>query len=113
MNIGNNNIVVGQRFDTGKKWIDAAGAGHVIYRKALTVGAFPNATTKNVAHGEALNVATKYTDVVALWASNGTIMKTKNSVGVSAEITASNVVVGSTADLSLFLNGIVVIEFCL
>ena len=33
--------------DTGCKWID----GKPIYKKTVSLGALPNATTKNVAHG--------------------------------------------------------------
>ena len=114
MKEGNPEIRVGGgKFDTGKKWIDAAGASHVIYQKALSVGALVNNTTKNVAHGEALNVVTKYTNVVALWASNGTVVKTLASTGVTADINATNVVIGTTTDLTLYINGVVVIEFCL
>ena len=113
MKEGNPEIKVGVKFDTGKKWIDAAGASHVIYQKALTVGALPNAALKNVAHEEALNVVSKYANVVALWASNGTNVKTLTSSGITIEITATNVAITTATDLSLFINGVVVIEFCL
>lgn len=113
MQEGNPQIQVGVRYDTGKKWVDASGVPHVIYQKALSVGALVNNTTKNVAHGEALNVVSKYTNVVALWASNGTIVKTLASTGITADINATNVVVGTTTDLTTYINGVVVIEFCL
>lgn len=113
MDKGNPNKGVGAKIDTGMKWIDAAGASHVIYRKLLTVGALPNATLKNVAHGEAINVVSKFARVVALWASNGTNVKTLTSAGITIELTATNVAITTAADLSLFINGVVEIEFCL
>lgn len=102
-----------KKWDTGKKYIDSAGAAHVIYAKALTVGALPNATTKNVPHGEAINILGKYVNVVALWATNDTTVKTLNSSGITVDINATNVVVGTGADLSTYDEGVVVIEFCL
>lgn len=102
-------LEVGRRIDTGRKHTD----GSVIYRKALSVGALPNATTKNVAHGESLNITGKYADVVSLFATNDTTIKTLHSSGVTAEINATNVVIGTGTDLSTYDQGIVVIEFCL
>lgn len=113
---GNIQIKVGGKFDTGKKWVDSTGAAHVIYQKTLaldgTTASLPNATTKNVAHGETIAL-NKYAKVVGLRADNATTIKTLESVGVTAEINATNVVVATTTDLSLYLRGNVTIEFCL
>lgn len=109
---GNNEIEIGGKHDTGRKWIDSDGAAHVIYQKTLSVGALPNTAPKNVAHGEAIAL-TKYAKIVSLRADNGALIKNETSAGVSVEIDAANVVVTTTSDLSLFVNGIVTIEFCL
>lgn len=116
-NIGNNDIKAGGgKVDTGKKFIDSTGTPHIIYRKTLaldgTTSSMPNATTKNVAHNEAINVQ-RYAKVKELRADNGTTVKTLNSVGVTADINATNVIVASTADLSAYIRGLVTIEFCL
>lgn len=111
---GNFEIQAGAgKVDTGKKWIDSSGVAHIIYRKVLTVGALPNATLKNVAHGESLNVVSKYLRIKALWASDGTTVKTLTSSGITIEVTATNVAITTAANLSAFINGVVVIEFCL
>lgn len=109
---GNIQIQVGGKIDTGKKWIDANGAPHVIYRKTLSVGALPNATSKNVAHGEAVSL-TKYHKVEGLFANNGTTVKTENSSGITVDMNATNVVITTATDLSLYVGGVVTIEFCL
>ena len=109
---GNNNIQSGRKQDTGRKWVDASGVPHPIFEKALLVSALPNATLKNVAHGETINVVSKYANVTALWASNGTNVKTLHSSGITIELTATNVAITTATDLSLFINGVVVIEFC-
>jgi hypothetical protein len=111
---GNIHVKVGGKIDTGKKWVDANGVARIIYRKTLAIGALPNNTTKNVAHGESINLTAVggYADVIAAWASNGTILKTQNSTGVTVDINGTNVVVGTTADLSAY-SGFVTIEFTL
>jgi hypothetical protein len=114
---GNIQIQNGVRFDTGKKWIDpATGLPHVIYSKTValdgTTSSLPNNTTKNVPHGEAIAIG-RHAKVVGLRADNATTIKTLESVGVTAEVNATNVVVATTADLSLYLRGQVTIEFCL
>lgn len=115
--LGNNQIIVGGgKFDTGKKWIDSNGVGHVIYQKTLaldgTTSSLPNNAAKNVAHGEDISL-TKWHKVVGLRADNGTLVKTENSAGVSVDLNVTNVVVTTTSDLSLYLRGSVTIEFCL
>lgn len=117
MNLGNNQIKVGERIDTGRKWIDpATGAASVIYQKTLaldgTTSSLPNAGAKNVAHGEAISLG-KYARVVSLRADNATTIKTEHSSGITFDINVTNVIVTTVADLSLYLRGAVVIEFCL
>jgi hypothetical protein len=71
----------------------------------------PNATTKNVAHGETIALA-KFARVASLRCDNGTTIKTEKSLGVSFDINATNVIVASTADLSTYVRGVLVLEFC-
>lgn len=104
---GNPNIKVGEKLDTGRKWIDSNGAAHVIFQKTLSIGAMPNNTTKNVAHGDASLSLTKFAKVKELWASNGTTI----TFAATATINATNVVVATTTDLSTY-TGYVVIEYC-
>jgi hypothetical protein len=116
-NIGNNIIQAGGgKVDTGKKFIDANGDPHVIYRKTLaldgTTSSLPNATSKNVAHGEAIAL-NKYAKVKELRADNATTIKTLESTGITAEINATNVVITTASDLSAYVRGLVTIEFCL
>lgn len=94
---------VGRKVDTGKKWID----GSVIFRKLLSIGALPNSTTKNVAHGEAAINLTKYARVSDFTARNGTQYISPPAI----TITNTNVAVTTTSDLSAY-TGWVEIEFC-
>jgi hypothetical protein len=117
MNPGNPTIEAGAgKVDTGKKFVMPDGTVHPIYRKTLaldgTTSSLPNNTTKNVAHGESIAL-NKYAKVTELRADNATTIKTLESVGVTAEINATNIVVATTSDLSLYLRGLVTIEFCL
>lgn len=117
MNTGNVDIKAGGgKIDTGKKFIDANGDPHVIYRKTLaldgTTSSLPNTASKNVAHGEAVAI-NKYARVTELRADNATTIKTLESAGITAEINATNVVVTTASDLSAYVRGLVTIEFCL
>ncbi len=110
-NLGNVSIVAGARFDTGLKYIGSDGIAYPILRKVLALNSLPNNASKNFAHGETLSLA-KYAKAY-FWASNGTIMKSENSVGCSTEITATNVAIATTTDLSLYINGLIIVDFCL
>lgn len=101
----------GERFDTGLKYIGADGIPRTIIRKILALDSLPNNASKNFPHGESLN-ATRYAKA-SLWASNGTICKSENSAGVSAEVTATNVAIATTTDLTLYVNGLIILDFCL
>ena len=97
--------------DTGKKYVHSDGVISPIFRKTLTIGALPNATLKNVAHGETIALA-KYARVADFRADNGTNIMVAPSLTTTFMITATNVVVTTATDLSLYLRGIVTIEFC-
>lgn len=115
MNTGNIQIQAGGRFDTGRKFIGTDGVARPVYRKQLLIDALANAGAKNVAHTEAirLNTGSSYARVVGMSISNGTLVKTEGSIGVTIDISATNVVITSTTDLTLYVNGIVEIDFCL
>ncbi len=101
-------MIVGRRYDTGKKWVD----GSIIYKKLISFGALPNATTKNVAHSETISL-TKMARVSAFIARNGTLYANIPFVTItSMSISATNVTIISTTDLSTY-TGWVEIEFCL
>jgi hypothetical protein len=108
---GNIQLKVGERFDTGMKYIGADGVPRPVLRKILAIDSLPNAGAKNFAHSESL-IATRYAKAT-IWASNGTICKTENSIGVTIDITATNVAITTTTDLSLYVNGLIVLDFCL
>lgn len=100
-------MVVGRKYDTGKKWTD----GSIIYKKLVSIGALPNATTKSTAHSADVDV-TKYARVSAFIARNGTQFINIPAVTITAiNITATNVVIISTTDLSAY-TAWVEIEFC-
>lgn len=101
--------------DTGMKYVHTDGVVSSIFRKVLrldaTTSALPNATTKNVAHGETIALA-KWARVSVLRADNGTTIKSLNSSGITIDINATNVIVGTGADLSTYVRGVLVLEFC-
>lgn len=106
--IAQEQMVVGRRYDTGKKWTD----GSVIYKKLVSFGALPNTTTKSVAHSESLSL-TKYAVVSRLIARDGTTYLNIPAVTItSITITATNITMISTNNLSTY-TGWVEIEFCL
>ncbi len=109
---------------TGQKWID----GKEIYRKVISCGALPNATTKNTAHS-----ISGMTKVLRMWgtATDGTNqMVLPRAEGVSQAVaeggaasytvladcvelyaTATNIVMKSVSDLSTYTSSYVVVEY--
>lgn len=108
----NNQLQLGVTIDTGKKWIDANGAAHVIYRKAVDTGALPNATSKNVAHGQTIALSCPVIRKrISAW--NGTTNRFLDGATVTITVTATNIVVDSGAvNLSAYTSSFVEIEFC-
>jgi hypothetical protein len=95
---------------TGAVWTD----GKEIYRKVISMGALPNNTTKNTAHG-----ITGMTAVISLTgvATNGTIWRslpypdaTLTDV-VELDIGATNVTLRSTGDQSAFTSSFAIVEY--
>lgn len=110
-NLGNVSIVAGARFDTGLKYIGSDGIAYPILRKVLALNSLPNNASKNFAHGEALSIA-KYAKA-SFSVSNGTTIKSEDSVGCSVDINGTNVAIATTTDLTLYVNGLIILDFCL
>ena len=101
--------------DTGMKYVHTDGVVSPIFRKVLrldaTTSSLPNNTTKAVLHGETIALQ-KWCRVSALRADNGTTIKTEKSAGISFDVNATQVVVATTSDLTTYLRGVLVLEFC-
>lgn len=98
---------------TGHFWLDAAGKYWPIYAKRLDVGALPNATTKNTAHGITALKLDGHFKVRRLRADNATnVWDELTGVEVLCSCTVTNFVMVSTADLSTHLRGDATIEYC-
>lgn len=91
------------------------------YRKGIDIGALPNATTKDVAHGVTgmvLSVTgTAYLDAphIAGWYTNATdafsLGHVLPGVTVGAKLNATNLTITTSADVSTY-KGFAVIEYC-
>lgn len=101
---------------TNKLWID----GKTIYRKVISFGALPNATTKNVAHGitnldhftsmETISwnssKTTRKIDFVNAWTSTAT---GNESTSISAD--ATNVSAYASANRSVYTTSYFILEY--
>ncbi len=104
------NLELGGKQDTGAK--DAN--GNIIYGKAVAVGALPNATTKNTAHGVTnLNVAAgAYSGLIHAISSNGTLnVPYDGHITLTWSISATNFTVTAATNLSAYASSSVVILF--
>lgn len=90
--------------DTGFTWVD----GKTIYKKTVSTGALPNATTKNVAHG-----ITGYQNFIDIsgWSTNGTVFTplpyapsggTVPQVAVLVAINGDNITLETTTNRSAY-----------
>ncbi len=103
----------GEESTTDKFWVDSAGKQWPIYSKIITIGAMPNATTKNTAHLIAAPKLNGHFKCRSLRSDNGTNQWDELAgSAVAVSITATNLVLVSTADLSSHLRGEAVIEYC-
>lgn len=95
--------------DTKQQWID----GKPIYRKVFDFGALPNATTKSTAHGFGTYTLITLKGV----ASNGTtripipFSNTAGTTVVSIESNATNIVVGTSVDLTSYTSSYLIAEY--
>lgn len=94
---------------TGFKWVD----NKVIYKKTVSMGALPNATTKTVAHGASID------SIVRVYgsASDGTTRiplpysdTTSAAAGVMVYLTGTNIVLGAGTNRSAY-SGYVTLEY--
>lgn len=101
--------------DTGMKYVHTDGTISPILRKVLrldaTTSALPNNTTKAVLHGETPNLQ-KWCRIAAFRADNGTTIKTEKSVGITFDVNVTQIIVATTSDLTTYLRGVIVWEFC-
>lgn len=99
-------------FDTGKKWKDAAGVVYRVLRKKISIGALPNAGTKNVAHGETVD-PNKMVRIHGFFATKGDGSAALTSMTALASITvdATNVKVTTGADQSAYIRSEVILEW--
>ncbi len=103
----------GEESTTDRFWVDSAAKQWPIYSKIITVGAMPNATTKNTAHGIAAPKLNGHFKVRSFRSDNGTNQWDELAGSeVACSITATNFVCVSSADLSTHLRGEAVIEYC-
>lgn len=102
INAGNVQLEAGKKFDTGIKYTDSSGS-RAVFRKVVDFGALPNTTTKNVAHGESVDpdLATG-----TIYANDGTTALT-----LTPSLTATNISLTTTSDLSSYANAIAIIEY--
>lgn len=116
---GNIQVLVGKRFDTGKKWIDPANEHRAfpIYGKVIDCGALPNNTTKTVALGndaagnaEVVDIA-KYGRIVSMWANDGTHLLLSHR-DLTIDLIAASVELVTGTNLSAYTQSYVEIEFC-
>ena len=89
----NYNVDLGGEQDTGAK----SPAGRVIYGLLVDTGALPNTTSSNVAHSVTNLDANEFFHVLYAW-SDGADLLTDNRLRYT--LTATNLVLTSTADLS-------------
>lgn len=109
---GNINLVTGQEFDTGKKYVDANGDSHVIYRKAVAnADALPNNNNDDVPHGIASIDLDKPIVLSRFTAWNGTTTRLLQGV-VTITVTATNINIATTANLSAYTTSVIEIEYC-
>lgn len=106
----NNQLELGKTIDTGKKWIDANGAAHIIYRKAVDTGSLPNNTNEDTAHGETVALACPVV-VKRVSGFNGTTTRLLDAL-VTVTVTATNINIATAANLSAYTSSFVEIEFC-
>lgn len=101
---------------TANFYVDHAGKEWPIYRKRLAIAAMANATGQDIAHGEANIKLNGHFKAVSLEASNAgnsariNLHDIRLTSVVLKDVTSITVV--NTADLTTYVNGSVVIEYC-
>lgn len=115
MKIFKKTLGIGEESRTSEVFVDDNGVSWPIYVKRLDCGAMPNATTKNVAHGVAdIKIGgLSFFELLSLRSDDGTnVWDEKTAAGVYASITATNLVLVSSANISSHLRGVALIAYC-
>lgn len=116
MKIFKKTLGIGEESRTSEVFVDDNGVCWPIYVKRLDCGAMPNNTTKNVAHGvtDIKIGGLSYFECLSLRADDGTNVwdERNGGTGVRTSITATNLVLVSTTDLSLHVRGVALIAYC-
>lgn len=110
-NSGNYQYKTGETVDTGKKFFDANGDPHTVYRRLVNCGALPNAGTKNVAHGASNVALDKPAGARLVYAASSTKLL-GNHRDLTIEFDETNVDLVTGTNLSGYNPAIVEIEFC-
>jgi len=105
----------GQETQTDEFYTDVNGKNWPIYQKRLAIAAMANAAGQDIAHGVATIKLNGHFRAVSLEASNAgnTLRVGLNDIRVTSVVLkdATNITVVNTADLTLYVNGSIVIEY--
>lgn len=106
----------GQESVTDQFWVDAAGKAWPIYNKRIAIAAMANAAGQDIAHGVATIKLNGHFKAQSLEASNAgnTLRVGLQDIRVTSVVLkdVTNITVVNTADLTLYVNGSIVIEYC-
>lgn len=109
-------LAEGKEEKTNEVYVDHAGKIWPIYQKRLAIAAMANAAAQDIAHGVATIKLNGHFGVESLEASNAgnTLRVGLSDVRVTSVVLkdATNITITNTADLTLYVNGSVVISYC-
>lgn len=110
------NLAAGDETQTSANWIDANGKAWPIYAKRVTVtgvnAPMPNAGTSNTAHGISALKLDGHFAVRRLRSDDGTNTYDERTGATTISVTATNLVITTTANLSTHLRTDAIIEYC-
>jgi hypothetical protein len=109
-------VANGQESTTDEYHTDAAGKNWPIYRKRLAIAAMANAAGQDIAHGVPTIKLNGHFRPISLEASNAgnTLRVGLHDIRLTSVVLkdATNITVVNTGDLTLYVNGSIVIEYC-
>lgn len=109
-------VANGQESTTDEFYTDVAGKNWPIYRKRLAIAAMANAAGQDIAHGVSTIKLNGHFRPISLEASNAgnTLRVGLHDIRVTSVVLkdVTNITVVNTADLTLYVNGSIVIEYC-
>lgn len=104
-------LQVGVEVDTGKKYINpSTGEASIIYKKVIDTGSLPNNTNEDTAHGIIGLSLAKPVVLKRITGFNGTTTRLLDAV-TTITVTATNVNIATTANLSAYTSSLVEIEY--